>query len=77
MAADSDPRWTGAANVRPASVEQTAMTSPIMSPEESCWLVQSQTAHSSPFGPAASWGPALTSEGAGASARILRGGSKL
>src|SRR5260370_13758172 len=77
MAADSDPRWTGAAKLRPASVEQTATTWPTMSPDESCWVVQSQTAHTRPCGPAASWGPALTSEGVLASARILRGGAKL
>ena len=77
MAADSAPRWTGAAKLRPASVEQTATTWPIMSPDESCWVVQSQTAHTRPSGPAASWGPALTSDGILASPRILRGGSKL
>src|SRR5262249_2727754 len=74
MAADSAPRWTGAAKLRPASVEQTATTWPIRSPDESCWVVQSQTTHSRPAGPAATWGPALTSEGILASPMILRAG---
>src|SRR5215472_4031784 len=77
MAADSAPRWAGAAKLRPASVEQTATTWPIRSPDESCWVVQSQTTHSRPSGPAATWGPALTSEGILASPMILRGVSKL
>src|SRR5215472_6464352 len=77
MAADSAPRWTGAAKVSPPSVEQTAMTWPVMSPDEVRWVVQSQTAHTRPSGPAASWGPALTSEEVLAAARILRGVSKL
>ena len=77
MAADSAPRWTGAAKLRPPSVEQTATVWPVRSPDESCLVVQSQTAHTRPAGPAANWGPALTSEGVPASLRILRGGSKL
>src|SRR5580698_10258098 len=77
MTADSDPRWTGAAKLCPSSVEQTATTWPTISPDESCWVVQSQTAHTRPCGPAASWGPALTTEGTLASPRILRGGSKV
>src|SRR5579859_6828574 len=60
---DSDPRWTGAAKLRPPSVEQTATTWPIMSPDESGMVTQSQAAHTSPSGPAASSGPALASEG--------------
>src|SRR5229473_5651047 len=77
MTDDSDPRWTGAAKLCPALVEQTATTWPTMSPDESCWVVQSQTAHTRPCGPVASWGPALTSEGTLASPKILRGGAKL
>jgi hypothetical protein len=48
------PRRTGPAKLRPASAEQTATTWPVMSPGESCWVVQSQTAHTRPSGPAAS-----------------------
>src|SRR5258708_23170697 len=77
MTDDSDPRWTGAAKLCPASVEQTATTWPTMSPDESCWVVQSQTAHTKPCGPVASSGPALATEGTLASTRILRVGSKL
>src|SRR5580693_2406274 len=77
MSAASAPRWTGAAKLCPASVEQMATTWPTMSPDGSCWVVQSQTAHTRPCGPAANWGPALTSEGVLASGKILRGVSKL
>src|SRR5919197_214238 len=73
----SDPRWTGAAKLCPASVEQTATTCPTRSPDGSCLVVQSQTAHTRPSGPAASAGPALDTEGSVDSGRIRRGDSKL
>src|ERR1700733_8416727 len=71
------PRWTGAAKLWPESVEQTAVTWPTRSPEETGWVDQSQTAHTRPCGPAAICGPALTSEATLASPRIRRGGAKL
>jgi hypothetical protein len=77
MTDDSDPSWTGAAKLRPASVEQTATTWPTMSPDGSWRVVQTQTAQTRPRGPVASSGPALATEGTPASARIMRGGSKL
>src|SRR5579863_7805454 len=77
MAADSAPRRTGAPKLSPASAEHTATTWPVMSPDASCLVVQSQTTHTRPSGPTATWGPALTSEGVPASGRILRGVSKL
>src|SRR6516162_7270734 len=77
MAADSDPRWTGAAKVRPASVEQTATTSPTMSPEGSWWVVQSHTAQTSPEVPAAIWGPALIRDATVESLSIRYGEAKV
>src|SRR5260370_34121042 len=77
MTDDSEPRWTGAAKLCPESCEQTATTWPTRSPDESWRVVQSQTAQTRPCGPVASSGPALATEGILASARILRGGSKL
>jgi hypothetical protein len=74
---DSDPRWTGAAKLRPPSVEHTATTWPIMSPDASGMVVQSQVAHTRPSGPAASVGPALVSEAAVDAGKMVRGGSKL
>jgi hypothetical protein len=62
MVAASAPRWTGAPKVCPASLEQTATTWPIMSPDGSWPVVQSHAMSTMPVLLAAICGPALTSD---------------